>query len=137
MREKVLKYQKHGCVSNRCFKSKNKILKNCKYGFPFSLQDDDCMSNDNIRYLYKRSKTEDCSIVPYNAKLLLLWDGHVNVQYVTKRGIEHYLVKYVSKVEPSFFAKLPDKPNEVQKHLLLRIVSSIEAAAFICGRHFV
>jgi hypothetical protein len=32
-----------------------------------------------------------------------LWKGHINVQYVTQKGLENYFVKYLSKIEPTFF----------------------------------
>ena len=60
----------------------------------------------------------------------------MNIQYVTKKGIEQYLVKYISKVEPSQFVNYKVQPS-VKKFLELRIVSSLEAAALICGHHFV
>ena len=68
--------------------------------------------------------------------LLLLWDGHMNIQFVTKKGIEQYLVKYISKDEPSQFVNYKVQPS-VKKFLELRIVSSLEEAALICGHHFV
>lgn len=136
-REIVKKYQVHKCVPNRCFMSHGKILKHCKYGFPAKLQPEDKLSSDGIRYLYKKTHNEDLSIVPYNLKLLMLWDAHVNVQYVTKRGIENYLVKYIAKIEPIFFAKMNEKANEVQKFLECRLVSSVEAATIVNGHHLV
>jgi hypothetical protein len=52
---------------------------------------------------YKRFNEDDRKIATYNPILLLLWDVHMNIKFVTKNGIVQYLVKYVSKVEPSQF----------------------------------
>lgn len=119
LREYVQKYQIHKCVPTRCFKSKNNLFK-CKYGFPYDIIDSDKLSVDGSRFYYKRTKTQDKNVVPYNAKLLLMWQGHVNVQYVTKRGIEQYLVKYIFKEEPTFVAREVTEMTEVQKYFRLR-----------------
>ncbi len=68
--------------------------------------------------------------MPYNLELMLMWDGHVNVQNVIKKGLEHYLVKYISKIEPTFFAKVSEKTTEEEKYFNFRVVCSIEASAF-------
>jgi hypothetical protein len=136
-RQMVLKYQLHKCVPLRCFKSDNKYLKKCKYGFPFKTPCDEHLASDGGRYFYKRNHQEDSTVVPYNLELMLMWGGHVNVQNVTKHGLEHYLVKYISKIEPTFFAKVSEKTTEVEKYFNLRVVSSIEASAMVLGHHFV
>ncbi|CAF1074181.1 unnamed protein product [Brachionus calyciflorus] len=139
LRSLVTKYQLHKCVPRRCFKNKKKFFKSCKYGFQFERCDEDHLSEDGSKFFYKRTKKEDQQVVPYSPELLLLWNGHVNVQYVTKKGIEQYLVKYISKIEPTFSGKkLDNETNEVQKYFQLRTVSSVEASAYnIMGHHFV
>ncbi|CAF0998397.1 unnamed protein product, partial [Brachionus calyciflorus] len=137
LRNLVKKYQIHKCVDRRCFRSKKRFFKKCKYGFPYDLCDQDHI-DDNFKYYYKRTKNEDRDVGPYNKMLLMLWEGLVNVQYCTKRGLEQYLVKYISKVEPTFGAKEVKKDtNEITKYFDLRIVSSVEAVAFVFGHHFV
>ena len=136
IRDKVIKYQVHKCYENRCFSSGNNFYKKCKYGFPFDLCEEDHFDNNSNTFKYKRINEQDKSIVPYNLALLELWDGHINVQRVTKRGLEQYLVKYISKVEPSYFVK-HKKSNTIKDFLELRVVSSLEAAALLCGHHFV
>ncbi len=85
-------------------------------------------------YKYRRINEEDKNIVPNNPALLLLWDGHMNIQLVTKQGIEQYLVKYISKVEPSQFVNYKSQPT-VNDFLELRIISALEASSLICGHH--
>lgn len=53
----------------------------------------------NPTYTYKRL-LEHAYVVPYNAELLLLWEGHCNVQFVTSEGLASYITKYVTKGEP-------------------------------------
>jgi hypothetical protein len=95
VKAKVKKYQIHTCQTPRCFKSGKKLYTKCKYGFPFELCELDYLDEEVNLYKYKRISNEDVNIVPYNPYLLLLWDGQTNIQYVTKKGIEQYLVKYI------------------------------------------
>jgi hypothetical protein len=49
-----------------------------------------------MRYQYKRTAEEDKDVVPFNRV-------HCNILYVSEGNcIEVYLVKYVSKSEPTF-----------------------------------
>ncbi len=86
--------------------------------------------------MYARDTDQDKLVSPYNATLLVCWGAHLNIQKVTSRGFEEYLVKYISKAEPTAFAT-KEKANGVQEYLEMRVVSSIEAAAVVCGHHFV
>jgi hypothetical protein len=133
---KVKKYQIHSCQSPRCFQYGKKNYSKCKYGFPFDLCVDNYLDEINNVYKYRRINEEDKNIVPYNPALLLLWDGHMNIQLVTKHGIEQYLVKYISKVEPSQFVNYKSQPT-IKNFLELRIISALEASSLICGHHFV
>ena len=78
LRAKVLNYQVHNCREGRCYKKGKPKL--CKYGFPYKLQDRDCLSDSGMRYDYARLEREDARIVSYNKELLTAWDGHINVQ---------------------------------------------------------
>ncbi|RNA04554.1 ATP-dependent DNA helicase pif1 [Brachionus plicatilis] len=95
-----------------------------------------------ITLTHKRKKNEDRDVVPYNPELLMLWNGHVNLQYCTKRGIEQYLVKYISKVEPTFKGKeMKSESNQVKNyfdllllkllHLFLVIICAIEHEIYV------
>ena len=70
--------------------------------FPYALIKEDGLDESGIRYNYTRFESEDAKVVPYNRELLKAWDGHINVQRVTQLGLVRYLVKYVSKIEPTF-----------------------------------
>jgi hypothetical protein len=64
-------------------------------------------------------------IVPYNASLLLLYEGHCNVQFCTSGGLAAYISKYVTKSEPKSLVKV-NGGNHVTSHLLARRRSSME-----------
>ena len=130
MRKLVQKFQIHKCRPNKCFRTlKGKATSQCKYGFPFPLREEDGFDEELSRYEYKRLLEEDSNVVPYNPYLLLAWDGHINVQKVTNTGFVRYLVKYISKVEPTFGLKI-DGLNDVQKYLETRLISAPEAIAY-------
>lgn len=77
----VQSFQIHGCRPDRCFKGgNNKVLNFCKYGFPFKLQENEETDESGTRLLYIRRSEEDLNVVPYNLAILLLWQGHINVQ---------------------------------------------------------
>ena len=78
LRAKVLKYQVHNCREGRCYKKGKPKL--CKYGFPYKLQDRDC------------------------------------------------LVKYVSKVEPTFTTRVKESVSEVEKYFTTRLIGAPEVA---------
>ena len=131
LRELVKKLQVHACRPNRCFRTWNgKTTDKCKYGFPFNLRDSDGYSAEGLKYEYKRTQKEDTTIVPYNPSLLLAWRGHINVQKITNTGLERYLVKYVSKVEPSFTIDVENE-YEVSKYLQSRLIGAPEAVAML------
>ena len=64
----------------------------------------------------------------YNKELLTAWDGHINVQRVTQLGLVRYLVKYVSKVEPTFTTRVKESVSEVEKYFTTRLIGAPEVA---------
>ena len=131
LRQLVRKLQVHACRPNRCFRtSKGKTMEKCKYGFPFDIRESDGHGEGGIKYEYRRTEKEDCNVVPYNPILLLAWRGHINVQRITNTGLERYLVKYVSKIEPSFTVGVENE-SEVSKYLESRLIGAPEAVAMM------
>lgn len=55
--------------------------------------------------------------VPFNPYILYAWDAHINVQQVTRSGLERYLVKYVAQVEPTFGLTVKDNPVETYSEI--------------------
>ncbi len=134
-RNLVKKHQTHHCVPKRCFKGpKDKTLTKCKYGFPFELHDKDEPDEAKLRFLYKRRHEEDASIVPYNLEMLLFWQGHLNMQFVTKHGWEIYLSKYISKAEPSMDIQLKPESTAPERFLRTRIIVCLEADTILLGK---
>ena len=127
LREMVLKYQIHSCRPGRCFKKDAKHTL-CKYGFPYALIKEDGLDESGIRYNYARFESEDAKVVPYNRELLKAWDGHINVQRVTQLGLVRYLVKYVSKIEPTFTLSVKQNKTEVDKYFTTRLIGAPEVA---------
>jgi len=68
--------------------------------------------------------------VPYNAKLLLLWEGHCNVQYCTGTGLASYISKYVTKAEPKSLLNIQSS-NHTTSHLLARRMGSMECMVLL------
>ena len=64
----------------------------------------------------------------YNKELLKAWNGHINVQRVTKLGLVRYLVKYVSKIEPTFTLSVKEMKTEVEKYFTTRLIGAAEVA---------
>lgn len=127
LREIVLKYQIHNCRPGRCFK-KDATHRLCKYGYPYPLLETDCLHESGIRYDYARHANEDAKVVSYNKELLKAWNGHINVQRVTKLGLVRYLVKYVSKIEPTFTLSVKEMKTEVEKYFTTRLIGAAEVA---------
>lgn len=137
IRDLVQRYQIHNCRPNRCFRtSKGNASNKCKYGFPFGIRHSDGYDESGQRYEYKRREKEDSLVVSYNPYLLLAWDGHVNVQKITNTGLERYLVKYISKVEPTFNLQI-EHSSQVRQYLESRIIGAPEAAAIQLSFHMV
>ena len=73
---------------------------------------------------YARLEREDAGIVSYNKELLTAWDSHINVQRVAQLGLVRYLVKYVSKVEPTFTTRVKESVSEVEKYFTTRLIGA-------------
>lgn len=94
----VLRKQIHSCTppgQEGCCKTGP-----CKWGFPYRTP---CVSPvhmdiDGNRFLYPRRRAVDRNVVPYHPILLLLWKGHMNIQFVTNTQWSFYLLKYQLKV---------------------------------------
>ena len=93
----VMRYQIHNCKDYICG-GPGRYGK-CSKGFPADVSGRTFHQPGNPRYTYARTEA-DVWVVPYNAQLLLIWEGHCNVQFVTSQGLASYITKYVTKNEP-------------------------------------
>src|SRR5438105_6112285 len=82
-------------------------------------------NDSDLRYVYRCVKPEDQWIVPYHPETLMFWNAHINVQYVTSRGLGKYLTKYVAKTEPSHVFNISDG-DHYREHIIARRLSSME-----------
>ena len=104
----------------------------CKKGFPHSFSSATYFDADTQRYVYKCIKAEDQWIVPYHAETLMIWNAHMNVQYVSSRKLAFYLTKYISKSEPSHVFNIQEG-DKFREHVVARRLGSMELMFLILG----
>lgn len=124
-----MKYQIHKCKDHICC-GPGRYGK-CSKGFPADVSGRTFHQPRNPRYTYARTEA-DVWVVPYNAQLLLIWEGHCNVQFVTRQGLASYITKYVTKNEPLSHVLVGDC-TAIQKHLLARRMGSMEIIVLCLG----
>ncbi|KAI9080609.1 hypothetical protein K1719_037415 [Acacia pycnantha] len=90
----------------------------------------------------KGVKLDNRSVVPYNATLLKLFGGHLNIEKTNQSCAIKYLFKYISKGNDRVIAGIYNKNNqpgsqqsfdEISHYLNCRYVSSCEASWRIFG----
>src|ERR1051325_1340238 len=128
--ELVKKHQIHTCDS-RCGGPAPPGSR-CKKGFPQPYSNTTHEDTNSLRYIYRRTKEEDLYVVPYHAPTLLLWNGHVNFQYVTTKQFAKYMTKYVTKSEPTEYFDLHEADG-FRKHVLARRLGSMELMILLLG----
>jgi len=128
--ELVKKHQIHTCDS-RC-EGPAPPGSRCKKGFPQPYSNTTHEDTNSLRYIYRRTKEEDLYVVPYHAPTLLLWNGHVNFQYVTTKQFAKYMTKYVTKSEPTEYFDLHEADG-FRKHVLARRLGSMELMILLLG----
>jgi hypothetical protein len=94
---KLVMRKKLQTCGNRC-----KHKSHCKYGFPFTMKPNQQSKFNTYtnQWKYYRPKHEDHNIVSYHASLLLLWNAHLNIQYITSSYWPYYLFKCTMKCKP-------------------------------------
>jgi hypothetical protein len=128
----VMKYQIHRCRINIC--GGPGANGKCSKGFPCDVSDTTHHEPGNSRYTYARGEN-DIWVSPYNPELLLVWEGHCNVQYVTSEGLAAYITKYVTKGEPlSMLVNNGDESTALQRHILARRIGSMEMMVLATGK---
>lgn len=120
----VLRHQRHTCKPSLC----GGPLPNnqrCKKGFPRPFSPTTYEDPQSHIYVYMCNKEEDQWIVPYHAPTLLAWQAHHNVQYVSSRGFARYMVKYISKPEPSHVFNIHEG-DRFYNHVVARRLGMME-----------
>jgi hypothetical protein len=79
---------------------------------------------------YRRRSLEDAWVVPYSPPLLLLWQGHINVDVVFTADVFLYLFKYLFKgVDYAWFhIRDSDDDNAIDQYIKGQYLSALEAA---------
>jgi len=71
-------------------------------------------------------------VVPYHVHTLMIWDAHMNIQYVSSRRLAFYLTKYLSKSEPSHIFNIKEG-DKYREHVVARRLGSMELMFLILG----
>ncbi|RHZ79698.1 hypothetical protein Glove_142g34 [Diversispora epigaea] len=79
----------------------------------------------NCHYIYKCLTETDSWVVPYHAPILLIWNTHINIQYITNKGFAKYIVKYIAKREPSHIFNIQEN-DTLREHIIARRLGSME-----------
>ena len=132
LHELVMKYQIHRCRPNIC--GGPGANGKCSKGFPCDVSSTTHHEPGNNRYTYARGEN-DVWVSPYNPEVLLIWEGHCNVQYVTSEGLAAYITKYVTKGEPlSMLVNNNEGTTALQRHILARRIGSMEVMVLATGK---
>lgn len=98
--ELVNRVQRHTVCNKSCLTKNGKVLKKCRYNFPYDLKEKSelVIENNEIKeILFKRN---DHLVNKYNPWLLSTWRGNTDFSPVlSDNGIHRYIAKYASKCE--------------------------------------
>ena len=78
LHELVIKFQIHTCKDTLCG-GPQAPTGQCQKGFPAPLSFVTYLQENDLQYTYKRLSEADQWVMPYNVKLLLLWEGYCNI----------------------------------------------------------
>ena len=129
--QKVSTYQIHRCDPFKCG-GPAPPGEQCKKGFPWQFSDTTHIDENSCRYIYKCTKPSDQWIVPYHPETLLIWNAHMNIQYVTSKGFARYMTKYMAKTEPSHVFNITEN-DKFKEHIIARRLGAMEAMFLILG----
>ncbi|CAG8657767.1 1982_t:CDS:1 [Gigaspora rosea] len=125
----VTNNQIHTC-NEKC-KSPNALAQTCKKGFPHSYSETTHYQGDSC-YVYKCLTEADSWVIPFHAPTLLLWDAHMNAQYITSKGFARYMAKYISKAEPTHLFNIYEN-HSLREHVIARRLGSMELMFLLLG----
>jgi hypothetical protein len=129
--QKVQTYQIHRCDPLKC-NGPAPPGEKCKKGFPRQFSDTTHVDQNSCRYIYKCTKPEDQWVVPYHPETLMIWNAHMNAQYVTSKGFARYITKYIAKTEPSHIFNIAEN-DKFREHVIARRLGAMEAMFLLLG----
>lgn len=131
LRDAVNKHMIHS--SDHLTRTYSRCRKNgkCSYHYPYSVRSHTSV-NAQLRVDYRRRAEEDSWVVPYSPALLLLWDGHCNVEAIFTVDVFLYIYKYLFKgpdyTDMAIRPCQSDKPQTpVDDFIRARYMSAMEA----------
>jgi len=107
----------------------------CKKGFSHPFSQTTHREEGNCCYIYRCLIEADSWVVPYHPPTLLLWNAHMNAQYVTDRGFARYMSKYIAKREPSHVSHVFNiRENDLlREYVIARRLRSMELMFLLLG----
>lgn len=127
----VADYMTHSC-DLRCLSG----VGLCSKGFPKPKRQTLTFNQETGFPEYRRITDNDAMIVPHTRGLLLMWDGHINVEYCASSLMPVYLYKYLFKgPDQAEYRVRPvnDRQDEIASYVRGRYISAMEAVWFILG----
>ena len=104
----------------------------CKKGFPCSFSLHTYYNTDFQYYIYRCIKPEDQWVIPYHPQTLMIWDAHMNIQYVSSQKLASYLTKYIAKSEPTHVFNIKEG-DKFKEHVVACKLGSMELMFLILG----
>ena len=128
-RELVLRHMVHGHTKT-CRDEEG----HCRKKFPKPVTET-TYTDDRGYTHYRRRTPQDTNIVPHNRHLLLLGEGHINVEVSCTVNLIMYLYKYIFKGPDHARYSVGDSVDEIQDYLKAKYLSASEAVWRIFGFH--
>jgi hypothetical protein len=127
----VISHQIHTCNPTKCG-GPAPPGQVCKKKFPRPYSPITYYDAEQSRYIYRCVNERDRWVVPYHAPTLLIWNAHMNIQYVSSKNLGKYLTKYVLKSEPTYVFNISEG-DKYREHIVARRLSSIECMFLLLG----
>jgi PIF1-like helicase/Helitron helicase-like domain at N-terminus len=127
----VLSHQIHTCSPGKCG-GPAPPGQVCKKKFPRPYSPITYYDAEQSRYVYRCVNERDRWVVPYHAPTLLIWNAHMNIQYVSSKNLGKYLTKYVVKSEPTHVFNISEG-DKYREHIVARRLSSMECMFLLLG----
>src|SRR6266542_528393 len=127
----VINHQIHTCNPRKCG-GPMPPGQMCKKNFPRPYSLSIYYKAEESRYVYQCITEQDRWVVPYHTPTLLIWNAHINAQYVSTKGLGKYLSKYVVKSEPSHVFNISEG-DKYCEHVVAQRLSSMECMFLLLG----
>ncbi|XP_061341343.1 uncharacterized protein LOC133287696, partial [Gastrolobium bilobum] len=134
----VTSYMMHGPCGPDNYKSPCMKNRHCSKKFPKKFCSRTFIDDDGFPHYKRRNngsvvkksgvELDNCYVVPYNAKLLLKYQAHINVEYTCQSNAIKYPFKYIHKGQDRVTTAINHSDDEIKMFYDCRYVSACEAA---------